>query len=324
MNIREVTLRWQLSVPDPPDELIKAAQLGKLVPLVGAGISRQATTRDGERLPLWGDFIKGLAQEALQHDKLTQDSLEQVERLLARGKHLMVADVLREKLDDHYERYLKRTFEIDLEPAPIHKALGKLKIPLILTTNYDYLLEDTYGDRGKMRARTQNEARLVQEDIQGWSEAKPPVIFKIHGSVSRPETIVLTERDYRDLIYNKSGYRTILSAILVTNTVLMLGFSFDDPELKQLLGFMREAFEYKSKPHYILLSVDDVAEIEKEYNAKNFGVTTLAYQKSTDDHPEVLAFVNKLIMEAYGQAVSTYNDRTDSGKSAQVRNVSRR
>lgn len=324
MNIRKVTPRWPFSVPDPPDELIKAARLGKLVPLVGAGISRQATTRDGEGLPAWGDFIKGLAQEALQHNKLTLDGLKQVEKLLASGKYLMVAEILREKLDDHYKRYLQRTFEIRLEPALIHKALGRLKTPLILTTNYDYLLEDTYGDRGRMRARTQNEAHLVQEDIQGWTEAKPPVIFKIHGSIGQPETIVLTERDYRDLLYNRSGYRTILSAILVTHTVLMLGFSFDDPELKQLFGFMREAFEYKSKTHYILLPGDNIAEIEREYNAKNFGVTTLAYQKSTDNHPEVLMFINKLIAEAYEQVVSTYNDRTNSSEPVQVRSVSPR
>ena len=309
-HIRHVKQRWlhdaKPYAPDPPSELVKAAQSGKLVPLIGAGISRQAIGKDGvTKLPSWPDLIENLANEAERLDKLTPGERKQIDLMLARGKYLMVADSLRKRLGaGDYERFLSQCFEIDLVPAEIHTALCGFKVPLILTTNYDYLLEDTFSSKkerryARSRARTQEQANKVQDDIQNWTEDKPPVIFKIHGSIDQPHTIVLTEQDYRNLIFREPGYRTILTAILVTHTVLMLGFSFDDPELTQLFGFMRDAFEYKSRSHYILMPSDKALDLEKEYNLSNFGVRTITYHKSSDDHPEVLLFVNKLINSAY-------------------------
>jgi hypothetical protein len=60
---------------------------------------------------------------------------------------------------------------------------------------------------------------------------------------------------------------------------------------------LRDAFEYKSRNHYILVSEDKAFQLEQEYNLKQFGIKTIVYAKSSDDHPEVKLFIDKLVDE---------------------------
>jgi hypothetical protein len=53
-------------------------------------------------------------------------------------------------------------------------------------------------------------------------------VLKAHGTIERPETIVLTEKDYATLIHNSPGYRTFLKALFLDRTVLFLGFGLNE------------------------------------------------------------------------------------------------
>jgi hypothetical protein len=48
-------------------------------------------------------------------------------------------------------------------------------------------------------------------------------ILKAHGDIDRKETIVLSERDYRDIIYREPGFRAAMNAIFITKTVFFVG-----------------------------------------------------------------------------------------------------
>jgi hypothetical protein len=222
-------------------------------------------------------------------------------RLLDKGQYLMVAEQLRYNLPtDEYTSLLKEAFNpAGAEPTDIHKEIFRLNAPLILTTNYDLLIEDAYA---KVYGKTANVytyrgASEVQQSLQIRQLTDRPIIFKLHGSIDEPSSIILTEQDYRKLIYQETGYRTVLSAVFVTHVVLMLGFSFSDRELTLMLETLRVALKSQSSPDYIFLPEDAAGEVESRRFREDFGVEVIPF-KPTKGYPEVLQLINFLISKA--------------------------
>jgi hypothetical protein len=62
----------------------------------------------------------------------------------------------------------------------------RLRPPLILTTNYDTLLEDAYAAEYGLAATvyTYRDAAVVQRSLQTNRLTNRPVIFKIHGQLT--------------------------------------------------------------------------------------------------------------------------------------------
>jgi hypothetical protein len=209
----------------------------------------------------------------------------------------MVAEQLRYKLPtDEYSSLLKEAFPLDAEPTEIHKAIFRLHPPLILTTNYDLLIEDAYAKvYGKTaNVQTYRGSSEVQQSLQNRQLTDRPIIFKVHGSIDDPLSIILTEQDYRKLIYQEIGYRTVLSAIFITHVVLMIGFSFSDRELILLLENLRVSLKSQTMPDYIFLPESAAGEVESRRFREDFGVEVIPF-KPTKGYPEVLQLINFLI-----------------------------
>jgi SIR2-like domain len=161
------------------------------------------------------------------------------------------------------------------------------------------LLEDAFAEEYKrsVQVLTYKDAPTAQRYLQsGRYRDDRPVVFKIHGTIDDPEHIMLTERDYRELIYRQPGYRVTISAIFVTQVVLMLGFSFADPELMLLLEDLRESLKHQNHPDYIFLPVSSTGDVEARRLRDDFGVQVIPYDPSPD-HKEVLELVEYLITE---------------------------
>jgi hypothetical protein len=278
-----------------PDRLIEAAQHRNLVPLIGAGISRQAKPA---AFPNWRELLDFLIDRALAKKYINKKEGSEMGRLLDKGQFLMVAEQLRYNLPtDEYTSLLKEAFNpTGAKPTEVHKAVFRLGAPLILTTNYDLLLEDAYAEVNQRAANvyTYRGAAEVQQSLQIRQLTDRPIIFKLHGSIDEPSSIILTEQDYRKLIYQETGYRTVLSAIFVTHVVLMLGFSFSDRELTLMLETLRVSLKSQSSPDYIFLTEEAAGEVESRRFREDFGVEVISY-KPTKGYPEVLQLINFLI-----------------------------
>jgi len=74
----------------------------------------------------------------------------------------------------------------------------------------------------------------------------------------------------------------------------MIGFSFADPELRVLFGFLRDALQKQNQPDFIFLSENSVGQLEKERMRDDFGVDVISYQP-TEGHGELLDFINFLV-----------------------------
>ena len=87
--------------------------------------------------------------------------------------------------------YIQRSAKPLPSKGPLAEELNLLRNATIdgaITTNYDGLLEELFDDFRVFVGQDE----LLFADPQGIGE-----IYKIHGSVGRPESIVLTESDYK-------------------------------------------------------------------------------------------------------------------------------
>jgi hypothetical protein len=219
-----------------------------------------------------------------------------IEYLLDEKKDLLAAaNVLRAEMgDDKYRQFLSEVFlRPDLEPTEVHELLAKIPFVAVATTNYDSLIEDGYrkvhpGQTFEVFAHDEH------EQLGTALNAKRYFVLKAHGTVERPETIILDSRDYNRLFFKSEGYRTFLRAMFLQRTVLFLGFSMTDPELLFLLKELRAIFDGHTPTHYALMEVSQTRQIEREQFEEEHGVKIIPYIRSADDHPEVKSFLTEL------------------------------
>jgi hypothetical protein len=291
------------SVPKPLlEELIEAVQRRSLVPFVGAGVSRQS----GHNIPTRHDLINKMIDLASKGKYINQIEEKKMRRYLGNQQVLIVAEALRHRLPiDVYRNFLvemftpKETKGSKKNSHAIYKALFGLRPPLILTTNYDSLLEDAYAEQYHQAAPvyTHRRADAVQRASMESRENQRPVIFKIHGSISEPSEMILTELDYRKSTYDQLSYSALLSTLFLTNNVLMIGFSPTDRELTMLLDTLRQNLRDDASPDYIFLP-SDLAESKEALKFKEtYNIEVISYDPSKGD-AAMLEFLDYLAAQA--------------------------
>jgi SIR2-like domain len=145
-------------------------------------------------------------------------------------------------------------------PSPLLYALAELDFPLVITTNYDQLFERALARIDKQpRVSVYTPELEVTPDYRDPSP-ESPVLFKIHGDISRPETIVITDEDYIQFalrMSNKEPYDPVpltLKFYLTGWTTLFVGYSLLDYNLRLLFKTLRWKIDNASIPE--MYSVD--------------------------------------------------------------------
>lgn len=107
------------------------------------------------------------------------------------------------------------------------KNISKKNLAGVITTNYDFFFEKLFDDYTPYVGQDQ----LVFSAIQGIAE-----IYKIHGSVSLPETLVINERDY-EVFNDKSKYLAAkLMTIFMEYPIIYIGYSLTDQDIQKILN----------------------------------------------------------------------------------------
>lgn len=278
-----------MNTPDLPVKLVDALKAGKCAVFVGAGLSIPA------KVPNWSTLLDLLIKQGEDQGLIAPATRKELETALTEPtKFLAIAEQLADEFGSEaiQAAIAKQIRKIDPVPTDAHKDLVSMHFRHVVTTNYDLLIEDAYASvHGKTPAKfTHEDAADVAEAL--WESRY--FVLKAHGDLQRRETIILTRRDYRRLIYRSPGYRTLLGTIFTNCKILFLGVSMQDPEINLLLEFLQDSFHSGGKNHYALMEESTVQPFEQRRWLKDYSVQVLPYKKSNDYHPEVPDFISKL------------------------------
>jgi len=247
-------------VAEPPyidirDDLVA----GMVVPFLGAGASlSQATADDVARIPSAAELSLDLADRAPFPSDDPRDRSD-----LAKVASYYVEVSGRGRL----RRRLHSLLVVNARPGALHEYLASLPgHRLIITTNYDTLLEQALTAAGKpfhlvVHPMERDEWR---GSVLWWQPgAERPetlatnmldidlgvstVVYKMHGTVSASgewDNFVITEDDYTDFLSQMSGGNSAMPAIfqaqLRERNLLFLGYSLSDWNLRVILKSLRQ------------------------------------------------------------------------------------
>lgn len=217
-----------------PKPLLDAIVRGKAIPFVGAGFSMNCECPNGFSMPDWRKLGEAAANEMVDYsyDGNPLEALSAYEDCYHRTT---LVDLIRKKCGDNC-----------VSPGVPHRLLCECFQKLICTTNFDSLIERAFQGLGINPLVIRNEKCLpISTDDE-------TTLIKIHGDFSDPARMVATERDYDLFIDQNPLLCTFVSNLFITRTMLLIGYSFDDCDLRQLLSVIRNRLGSMARPIYCL------------------------------------------------------------------------
>lgn len=141
-----------------------------------------------------------------------------------------------EIIDKHYNpfKYLiaKQTKELELDiNRPEYDEVQYLiqnqnKIAGVITTNYDGILENIFKDFSVM---------VGQDNLLASNMFSIFEIFKIHGDCKNPESIILTQSDYKKFDYKLKYLSAKLMTIFIEHPIIFVGYGMGDVNIRNIL-----------------------------------------------------------------------------------------
>lgn len=227
------------------EQLKTATRLGseahdaRLVPFMGAGISVSAGA------PNWAGLIESLARTAGLDESVAAD--------LAKNHDVLdQAGYLHREFDRVFpgdpDAFTRQVIEaVDMRRYGLAPALlAALDSEQAVTLNYDELFELAADDGGMPRRVIPGDAT----DPERW-------LLKLHGSVTDPNSIVLTRDDYLSFNADRAALSSLVKATLMTRRLLFTGFGVNDPHFHEIVHDVRRALPATGGPFGTVLTLKD-------------------------------------------------------------------
>lgn len=236
---------------DESKRIIQEAQKNnQLVLFVGAGASISSG------MPSWSKALnqigKRLGEEHIDYQKaleLPQNYFDQ------RGKK-------------EYTELMRKVFRYGdtLSTAEVHKLIMKFNTSTIITTNYDHLIEQAAEENVEVM-----QVISCDKDLPYRKSGKE--LIKMHGDFEH-DNFVLKEDDYANYSSNFKLIENYIKSIIGSKVVLFIGYSFNDPDTKQIMSWVKNILKDDMQRAY-LIDVDSDYDRNKELYYKNWGVNII-------------------------------------------------
>ena len=241
---------------DFPEPLLAALRNGRLVIFAGAGVSM------GEPASL-PDFV-GLAHKIAAGSGQTLEDPERVDHFLGRLQHAGV---------EVHTRATQALSSGDVEPTELHRDLLRLSsgagVLRVVTTNFDRLFEQASKDVLDSSPEVFRAPALpLGNDFNG--------IVHVHGAVSHPGGMVLTDRDFGRAYLTEGWARRFLVALFRDFTVLFVGYGHNDTVMNYLARALPES---TASRRFALTGVRD-SDLQRW---RILGIEPIQYSQDNDD-----------------------------------------
>ena len=217
------------------ESLFEAISKGEVVLWVGAGLSLYAGLPSGVQLR--EILYKGLTP--LEKEEVGEES---------DLSHLADEICTLKGNRNYIIQTLKNTFTRDFLSTETHKIISQIPhFRNIITTNYDSLFESVYGS-GKLNV-------IFSDNHTPYIDAKKVNLFKIHGDLSNPDSIIITESDYNNFFSKDTEQNTIWSVIkgiIATKSILFIGYGLEDTNIQVIFNKIRNKIGENGKECYFV------------------------------------------------------------------------
>ena len=255
-------------VPEVPDALREAAQVGKLIPFIGAGVSKLAGC------PNWGEFANATLRDLVTRGQFSHAQLDQVKHLHPRIKlSIALALQARTSASIPFRNLLHREpRDRHTEGRRLYSHLSKLG-NVFVTTNYDEWLDDQLppppadlsgnASAPACTALAQRTMYDSPEDFTASNLNQKNVVFHLHGSAKNPSGMILTTPQYVQHYANdrrsntdhpENRVLTFLEYLFQNKTVLFVGYGLEELEiLEYIIVKARPIDTRRIQPRHFLL-----------------------------------------------------------------------
>jgi hypothetical protein len=265
----------------PPDHLFNAVENGSCVLFAGAGISL------GTGLPSWRALVKGLIERVGDIEPRKAITLRDE---YDAGHLLRAAQYAKDELGPHeYFQFLGNILSLGVAPHVNHDLICSIPFRAVITTNFDKLIETAFTLRHRRMPTTFTGKSLSA--LASGLYANSFFLFKLHGDIDQPESIVLTRQDFDQIIYHSPHIKTFLHSMFARNTILYVGYSLNDPDFDLILGELAAQFAGNTPVHYALLPEPDP--LKAQELKTRFNIRALPYDPA-DEHAAVTNFLEAL------------------------------
>jgi hypothetical protein len=294
-----------------PPELIDSIKNGKCILFVGAGLSAKVKRSNKKNLPLWGGFLTELLAWAKSKNAMFWNGSDEIEEIIKKGNYLLAAQELQECLTlGEFAEFLNSVFrDLEVKPSQTHKNIFKIPFRGILTTNYDNLLEGAYA----LTHNGQVPIKFTQEDLNTISSplrSEDFFLFKIHGDIDRPESIVLGSRSYNQILFRTPQYLHFLETLFTTHTVLFVGFNGEDVDFDFVINRLSTIYSRTLNKHYILLPNNKYNLTEKRRLLLDKRLEVIEYEPDKN-HTQVDSFFDTINEAVSSKSGTNKNNQKD-------------
>ena len=248
----------KIEIPAP---LIEAVKVRRAIPFLGGGASKEAKNLAGKTPPDADQLRDLIAMRFFNREIKNRDVMAVAEMAIeASGGQSHVFEVVRQALEN-------------FEPGPAHRLLCEFNWRMIVTTNYDLLLERSYAE---VKQRRQSLVRFVKDDepVEEKLQAvhNPVQYLKLHGCLDHLHDsdipLVLSRQQYASYSVNRTRLFGRLKDLARESTIIFIGYRLDDPQVRELIY----ALSSNKRPRWYIVT-PDVEDFDVDFWAtKNIGV----------------------------------------------------
>ncbi len=228
--------------------ILRAKDEESLAIFIGAGVSKSSETKT-IKMPSWGDLIDSLISDLNIEGESDYLKIAQL-YYLTFGEHL-------------YYKKIKDFFPDNIPHSQIHDLIFKLSPHAVITTNWDTLLEAAINAKSYFY-------NIISSDKDLMKSYLGKKLIKMHGDFKN-HNIVFKEDDYLNYKFNFPLIENYVKSIISTHTVLFLGYSYNDIDLKQIIKWTQNHSSVRP-PMYLVVFKDIPA--QRKY-LESHGITTV-------------------------------------------------
>lgn len=218
------------------ENLFNLIRQEEVVIWAGAGISLYSGYPSGKRMgEILLENLSNAERKEINENLLLPDLAEEFYRIKGSNKNSLI-------------RILNKTF-IDFKPTSTSCHDKIVSIPhfkTIITTNYDKLFENAYGGEGQL---IYSPAQIPYIDKNKTS------IFKIHGDLTEPNSIIITKSDYIRFFAENTEYNilwTLIKERISTNCILFMGYNLEDHNISAVFDRITDALKDNQKECFFI------------------------------------------------------------------------